>query len=248
MLFANQIWNVADETSAALRNSPLFRTQLAGPQNTVRSYFKIQPTDHRDPHKSIWENHLLMVGPEKVLTALAEEPYVYLTHINTPQQVVIGGDPAGCCRIIQSLKVHSIKAPFNYALHNIAISSEKDSISELLTWPIYKQPDMNLYSASSCQPMIIDPKIIANQIAVGLCTCLDFPKLVQQVYQDGSRIFIELGAGSSCARWINNSLNGKPHAAFSINHKGVDDYSSILRLLARLICHRVPVNLRSIYY
>jgi len=95
--------------------------------------------------------------------------------------------------------------------------------------------------------MPVEQEAIARQIAGGVCTCLDFSGLVQQAYAGGGRIFIELGAGSNCARWVDESLKGKPHAAFSINRKGVDDHASILRLLARLVCHLTQVDLKLLY-
>jgi acyl transferase domain-containing protein len=95
--------------------------------------------------------------------------------------------------------------------------------------------------------MPIDQQKIAEQIAQELCHCLDFPRLINLAYNDGARIFIELGAGSNCARWVNDTLEGQPHAAYSINRKGVDDHASILRLLARMVSQHVPVNLQILY-
>ncbi len=247
MMFADELWTGADDVSSALRDSPLFQTLLAGPQNTVRKYWNIPQKIKEDSQEILWENYLLMASPEKVHNALTSEPRVYLTHINTPNQVVIGGDPASCRRVIDSIRAHSIKAPFNYALHNPAISSEYANLVELLTWPIGRQPTMKLYSAASYQMLQVDSKKTAQGIATGLCTCLDFPRLVRQAHQDGARIFIELGAGSNCTRWIKDTLDGQPHAAFSINQKGVADYSSILKLLARLICHRIPLDLSVLF-
>ena len=77
-------------------------------------------------------------------------------------------------------------------------------------------------------------------------TNLDFPRLVNQAYSDGARIFIELGAGSNCSRWVDESLKDKPHASFSINRKGLDDHSAVLQLLSKLISHHVQVNLSAI--
>ena len=71
--------------------------------------------------------------------------------------------------------------------------------------------------------------------------------MVQAAYADEARIFIELGAGGNCARWINETLQSQPHAAYSINRKGVDDHLSILRLLSRLVAQHVPVNLSVLY-
>jgi PfaB family protein len=247
MMFASRVWTEADGTSQALRESPLFHTRLTGPQNAVREYWNLPTRSESDPHEALWMNYLLMTGPEKVKEALTGEARVYLTHINTPRQVVIGGDPAGCRRVIDRLKCKSLQAPFNYAIHCEPIQSEYDMLTELHSVPVMNQPGMTLYSAATYQPMPIDRQTIAEQIAHELCHCLDFPHLIQLAYNDGARIFIELGAGSNCARWVNDTLQGQPHAAYSINRKGVDDHSSILRLMARMVSQQVPVNLSVLY-
>jgi PfaB family protein len=170
-----------------------------------------------------------------------------LTHINTPRQVVIGGEPSGCRRVIDRLKCKSLLAPFNYAIHCEPIHSEYEMLTELHSVPVMNQPGMTLYSAATYQPMPIDRQTIAKQIAQELCHCLDFPRLTHLAYNDGARIFVELGAGSNCARWVNDSLEGQPHAAYSINRKGVDDHTAILRLVARMVSQQVPVNLSVLY-
>lgn len=247
MMFASRVWTEADGTSRALRESPLFRTRLTGPQNAVREFWNLPTRSESDPHEALWVNYLLMTGPEKVKEALADETRVYLTHINTPRQVAIGGDPAGCRRVIDRLKCKSLQAPFNYAIHCEPIHSEYDKLTELHSVPVMDQPGMILYSAATYQPMPIDRQTIAQQIAHELCNCLDFPRLIQLAYNDGARIFVELGAGSNCARWVNDTLQGQPHAAYSINRKGVDDHSSILRLMARMVSQHVPVNMSVLY-
>ncbi len=247
MMYAGGVWTNGDETSAALQASPLFHTRLAGPQNAIREFWQMPAISQTEGTEALWDNYVLMAEVDRVRQVIAGEQCVYLTHINTPRQVVIGGDPRACRRVIDALKCNALQAPFNYALHCDAMRSEYEELVKLLSWPVANQPDMVLYSAATYQPMPVERQAIARQIAGGLCACLDFPHLVQQAYAGGGRIFIELGAGSNCARWVDESLKGKPHAAFSINRKGLDDHASILRLLARLVCHRTQVDLKLLY-
>ena len=72
---------------------------------------------------------------------------------------------------------------------------------------------------------------------------IDFPRLVNLAYQNGIRVFIELGAGSNCTKWISAALKDEPHLSVSINQVNISDHVSILRLLARLISHKIPLNL-----
>jgi PfaB family protein len=246
MMFASGAWTEADKTSAALRASPLFHTRLAGQQNAIRESWNLPIVSHYDPDNVIFSNFVLMAEPETVNSVIKNENRVFMTHINTPRQVVIAGDPAACHVVIETLKCNSLQAPFNYALHCEAMQSEYPDLQSLLSWPVANQPDMTLYSAADYQAMPIEQNAIAHQIAYGLCHQLDFPRLVNQAFSDGARIFIELGAGSNCSRWVDESLKDKPHAAFSINRKGLDDHAAVLQLLAKLISHHVQLNLSAL--
>jgi len=243
MMFANGIWTQVDESSDALFNSPLFSTRLAGPQNAIREFWNLSTSESTDPKDAIWENYVIMAGPSETKKAMVSEDRVFLTHINTPDQVVIGGDPAAVRRVINSLQCNSLKAPFNYAIHCDAMRSEFNEFKRLLSWSVSNQTEMRLYSAAHYQAMPLNQDEIAEHIAHGLCHPLDFPQLIQSAYSDGARIFIELGAGGNCTRWINESLKDAPHVAFSSNRKGLNDHCAVLQLLARLISHRVPINL-----
>jgi PfaB family protein len=247
MIFAMGVWAAGDAVSERLTRSPLFKTRLSGPQNAVREYWGLPVTEAQQEEEPLWRNYLLMTEAERVQAALENEPRVYLTHINTPRQVVIGGDPAGCLRVIQSLKGNSLMAPFDHALHNPAMKSEYARLAILHDWPLENVPTVNLYTAAHYGRMNLERSEIARNIAAMLCSSLDFPRLIEQVYNEGSRVFIELGAGSNCARWVDESLKGRPHVSVSVNRRGVDDRTSIVRALAVLVSQRVEVNLAPLY-
>jgi PfaB family protein len=244
MLFAMGIWTNGDEISQRLSESDLFRTRLSGAQNAVREYWGVV----EDRKGALWRNYLVMASPERVYAAIQNESRVYLTHINTPRQVVIGGDPDACQRVIQTLRCAHLQAPFNHALHNEAMRSEQRALVELHSSPVVSISQTQLYSAAAYQPLPIEQQQIAESIGHMLCSSLDFPRLIEQVYASGARFFIELGAGSNCAKWVDETLNGKPHTAIGINRRGVDDLTAIVRVLAKLCAHRLNVDLSPLYF
>ncbi len=246
MAFATGVWNSADECSTRLESSPVFVDRLAGPQNAVREAWGL-PAQASPYRSNLWANYVLMSTPEAVMEQVEREERVYMTHINTPRQVVIGGDPAACQRVIAALHCSSLQAPFNYALHCDAMRSEYDGLVFLHTWPVQSIPDVTLYSASGYAPAMITETALGQGIAKALVNPLDFPRLIHQVYSSGIKIFIEVGAGSNCTRWIDETLKDQPHAALSVNRRGADDQTSILRLLSRLISHQVKVDLSPLY-
>jgi PfaB family protein len=248
MMFAMGVWGDGDGPYARLEQSPAFRTRLAGPQNAVRRVWGLPELSALEPAaQPLWSSFVLMARPDDVRTALQDEPRVYLTHVNTPRQVVIAGDPDGCRRVIAALKCTSLKAPFDYALHCEAMRSEEPELARLHTWPVLKDPGVRLYTAAAYAPVVFEPpgtmsEIIAANVGKALCSPLDFPRLVQAAYDGGARVFIELGAGSNCSRWIDECLKGRPHAALAVNRRGATDDASLARLLAKLWVQRVAVS------
>ncbi len=247
MMFAMGVWVAGDAASAHLAQSPLFHSRLAGPQNAVREHWGQPPAPDGTPTEPLWENDFLMAPVDAVEQAVAQEQHVYLTHINTPRQVVIGGERAACRRVINSLHCTSLQAPFDQSLHNPAMRSEQARLAEQHNWPVISTPPASLYSAADYRPLTIEQGQIAQNLGRMLCECLDFPRLVEQVYRDGARLFVEVGAGSNCARWVDETLKGRPHLAVAIDRKGVDDLTAIVRLLAKLVSHRAPLDLSPLY-
>jgi len=145
--------------------------------------------------------------------------------------------------VVSALKCMYLEAPYRHAIHCPPIAAEFNDFLRLHDWPVEKQPDIPVYTAANYAALQYDTKIIAESFANMLTHPVDFPRLVNLAYQDGARIFIELGAGNNCSKWVESVLKGKPHVALSINANNVSDHVSILSLLARLISHRVPMEL-----
>ncbi len=247
MMFALGIWSQGDAARAALEASPLFYNRLAGPQNSVREHWGLPTLKTDTNHDSLWENYILMTTLEKAKQAIKKDDRVYITHINTPRQIVIGGEKKACQRVIASLDCMYLRAPYDYVLHSDVIRSEFDTLVRMNNWPVENNPTTTLYTAANYQSMTLDSNTIAKNIATMLCNRIDFPRLVDTAFENGARVFIELGAGSNCTKWIDSILKKKPHLATSINRVNVEDHVSIYRLIAKLISHQVPIDLSSLF-
>jgi PfaB family protein len=247
MMIASGVMSHGIEGKKQLEESPLFHTRLAGPKNAVREYWGMSPVGADTVDEDLWANYILMTTPEAVVELLDGEEHVFLTHINTPRQVSIAGDRNSCERVIETLHCNALRAPFDYVLHCPAMQSEYPALVDLHSWPVKPVSGVQLYSSADNNVFQIEREAIARKLAKGLCNTVDFPGLTERVYLDGARFFIELGAGSNCTRWIDETLKNQPHCAVSINRRGIDDFNSILRVLARLCSHRLTVDLSSLY-
>ncbi len=247
MMSATGIWNKFGEMSNALNSSTLFGDRLSGAKNCVREFWQLPPVE-KSPDNNFWCNYVVIATPSQVREAIAAENRVYLTQINTAEEVVIAGEPAACERVIKKLGCNAFRAPFDHVIHCEAMASEHEEIASVNTLPIQENwQNLTLYSAANYGTIELESKAIAEGIATGLCKQLDFPRLVNQVNHDGAKIFIETGAGNVCSRWIDKNLSDKEHMTISLNRRGLDDHSSILKALAKLASHQVDLDLSPLY-
>ncbi|MDH6097390.1 PfaB family protein [Anabaenopsis sp. FSS-46] len=246
MMVAQGVWSDFEGGSNTLNSSPLFGDKLSGPKNAVRQYWGLTDTTELQDD-NFWATYVLMATPSQVEECLKHEPRVYLTQINTPEEVLIAGEKTACQRVIKSLGCNSFAAPFDHVIHCKAMGSEYEEIAKVNTLPTQDLPGITFYSAAKYQPIALDSAVIAGSIATALCQQLDFPQLVNRVYDDGAKIFVEAGAGGVCSRWIGKILENKEHITISLNRRGMDDHSSIVKALAKLLSHRVNLDLSPLY-
>lgn len=251
MMAATGVWSDFSQGINAFHTSPLFGDRLSGAKNAVRDFWGL-PRAESGTEDDFWSTYLLMAQKSEVEACLQGESQVYLTQINTPEEVVIAGASPACERVIKALGCNAFRAPFNHAIHCPPMRSEYGEIARLNSLPTQAVPSVKFYLSATYtnlnQPgQIIDPQLIGDSIGKGLTSTLDFPRLVNQVYADGARIFIETGSGNICSRWIDKNLENKPHIAIALNRRGADDHSSLLRALAKLVSHRVQLNLSELY-
>jgi PfaB family protein len=244
MMFAMGIWTQADVMRTSMEASPVFHERVSGPQNAIRDFWNLPKNNGKTGNSPTWANYVLMASYEKVREAILNEDRVYITHINTPRQVVIGGDKNACQRVADAIKCMYLQTPYHHAIHCEPVTSEFDAFMRLNDWPVENKPDIPIYTAANYATLQYDSKSIKRSFAKMLTNPIDFPRLINLAYEGGTHIFIELGAGSNCSKWVEATLKGKPHLSISINQNSVDDHVSILRLLARLVSHQVPVDLK----
>lgn len=246
MMLAQGVWTSFNQSGDTLNSSPLFTTRLSGPKNAIREHWGL-PLVQDSQSEEIWSNYILMCPVAQVREALKQENRVYLALINTPKEVMIGGEIQACQRVIKTLNCDAFPSPINHAIHCEPMRSEYDNFVKLNTLPIQNTPKTVFYSTATYEPITIDSHSIGNNIAKCLCQELDFPRLINRVYDDGYKIFIEVGVGSNCSRWIGQTLQQKEHVTVSVNRRGVDDHISIVKALAKLLSHRVNLDLSPLY-
>ncbi|MBI1242423.1 MAG: PfaB family protein [Nostoc sp. RI_552] len=246
MMVAQGVWSDFEGGSNTLNSSPLFGDKLSGAKNAVRQYWGLKDTRELQGD-NFWATYVLMATPSQVQECLKHEQRVYLTQINTSEEVLIAGEKTACERVIKTLGCNAFPAPFDHVIHCEAMVSEYEEIAKVNSLPTQNLPGITFYSAADYQPILLERNVIASSIATGLCQQLDFPRLVNRIYDDGVKIFVEAGAGGVCSRWISKILENKEHITVSLNRRGMDDHTLIVKALAKLVSHGVNLDLSPLY-
>ncbi|MGW1715360.1 beta-ketoacyl synthase N-terminal-like domain-containing protein [Streptomyces sp. NPDC002156] len=250
MLFATGGWQRSARRDDRISATPLFRDRLSGPRRTVRELWRL-PED--TPDEAVWGSFVLLDSADRITAALSrpDTPYdkVFLTHVNTPREAVIAGEPAQCRALVEELGCPSARSPVGSVMHCPVVDGELAGLAELNDHPTGSPDGLDLLSAydyDSVTAAELERSEVARRIAQTLRGTIDFPRLVRTAYDRGFRYFVEVGPGATCTRWVHDTLGDAAHVAMPVDRRGVPAARSVAQLAARLTAHGLPVDLAAL--
>lgn len=240
--FSFGVWKDRDGMARRLRESTLFTEDLAGPCQAARRTWKLPPEEAVD-----WTLGLVAAPAERVRQALAGEERVYLLIVNTFDECVIGGRRADLERVVSRLGATFIPLRGVTTVHCPVADQVAQRYRELHRFPTTPPEGLRFYSCALGRSYPLDENSVADAILGQALDTVDYPRVVEQLYADGARIFLEMGPGNSCTRMIGRILKDRPHFARAACHPGADAISLILRLLAQCLAEGLPVDVAALY-
>lgn len=246
-MFAALGWKNPHAMSARLANSATFTRQLSGELNTVRKLWNI-PLISQGGAAQIWESYNIKASASQVAAVIGATERVYITIINSDESVVIAGYPADCLAVSTRLGVRAIALNVANAIHSAPAYQEYAQMVALYSMELGTRSRTQFYSTSCYLSVPFSQKAIAVSVAKCLCDPVDFPRLISTLYQQGARVFIEMGAGRALSGYTDKILQASPHLCVAVNGKGCDEQLSYARALAKLVSFGVKANLDSFFY
>jgi acyl transferase domain-containing protein/3-hydroxymyristoyl/3-hydroxydecanoyl-(acyl carrier protein) dehydratase len=241
-LFSFGAWHDRDGMAQRLAASSLFTEQLAGPCLAARQVWGVPAEEEVE-----WLLGLAAAPAEQVQQALVGLQRAYLLIINTPGECVIGGERRQVEELIGRLGCHFLPLRGVTTVHCAVAMPVAQPYRELHRFPTTPPAGIRFYSGAWGKSYELNQERIADAILAQALETVDYPRLVEQLYQDGVRLFLEMGPGNSCSRMIGRILHDRPHLARSACYPGQSATSLVLRLLAQCLAERVPVDLARLY-
>ncbi len=254
MFAANGVWDNPFALVKPTLESRIFSEQISGALTAVRQEWQL---DVRDA--ICWNSFLLRIDADSITPLLQNPAYsrVYLA-IRQGPSCVLAGDEAQCRALIKALGKRGVAANRVTAMHTPAALRVKPELTAFYDRPLsgeLEQPQPIYISAGNEQPLkpaSLERKQIAETIATCFSQPLDVESLLQRARKHGAQLFLEVGADSQTSSII-QAMAGKQLSsdikAFGCDrkHSGAADNKALLKALARLISHRVPLATAALY-
>ena len=175
---------------------------------------------------------------------------VWVANINSPKQTVISGRSAAVDRameIIKSKGVATRRFPIGSAFHSPVVAPANELLKDYLSRVTLNKPAMAVYSNTTARRYPDDTGAVRSLLVDHLVNRVEFVNEIEAMYQDGARIFVEVGPGRVLSGLVSKILKDRPHLALTSNQADTSGLSQLQHLLGQLMVNGIPVNMERLY-
>jgi len=127
------------------------------------------------------------------------------------------------------------------------VSPACEQLKDFLSRIRLNAPRFKVFSNTTANPYPTDPEGITRQLVQHLINRVEFVREIEAMYQDGARIFVEVGPGTVLSGLVDQILADRPHLTVISNQAGRSGLAQLHHLLGQLAVHGVPVKMDRIY-
>lgn len=176
---------------------------------------------------------------------------LYIANDNCPHQIVIVVELADAERVSKHLLAAGVfveRLPYDRGYHTPVFTYICDPLRKFFGSLNIKPPQAALYGCTTAKLFPTQPKEIVDLAADTFARPIVFRDMIEQMYADGARIFIEAGPGNNTTGFVDDILRGKPHLAVATNVPRRSGISGLNHALGLLAVNQVPINFEHLYH
>ncbi|WP_421793797.1 beta-ketoacyl synthase N-terminal-like domain-containing protein [Hydrocarboniphaga effusa] len=161
---------------------------------------------------------------------------VAISHDNCPHQVIACGRRAAIEIVADRLKQARIfvqTLPIVSGFHSPLFASHLQPYREFFESAALHEPKVAVWSATTAAKF---PAAMVDKQQLAIAHLLEpvrFRSLIESLYDDGARVFVQVGTGS-LAGFIDDTLSGRPHQAIQANRDDRSGLAALQQLCAAL--------------
>src|SRR5579862_1690256 len=180
----------------------------------------------------------------------ASDGKLYIALDNCIHQVVLCGPEPVVDRLVTVLTPKGAicqKLPFARAYHTPWFEVFSKPLKQHFDRLRIGKAQTALYSCVTAGPYPDDPEEIRSLAAVQWSSTVRFRETIQDMHQDGVRLFLEIGPRGNLTGFTDDVLRAKPHAAIPSNVQHRSGIVQLHHMLGQLVAHGLSPKLEHLY-
>jgi acyl transferase domain-containing protein len=172
-----------------------------------------------------------------------------ISHDNCPHQILMCGRADSIDTALDRLREAGVlcqKLPFKSGFHSPLFADFLAPHRVHFEGLELGVPIKPLWSATTCAPYPQDPNEIRALAIDHLVRPVRFRELLLALYEQGARVFVQVGTGS-VAHFVEDTLRGRPHVAISANVKDQTGMEQLRRMAATLLVEGVDMRVWDLF-
>ena len=175
---------------------------------------------------------------------------VVVANHNGPEQVVLSGtvedidDAEGRCReagfTVSRLAVAT-------AFHSPVVADAADTFARVLAEHQIGSPRLPVYSNVTAARHESSGESIRDGLTAQLSNRVRFAEMVERMYADGARTFVEVGPGSVLSDLAGRILDGREHRSIALDRRGSTGLRAFLEGIGALAAAGQPMDLTALW-
>jgi acyl transferase domain-containing protein/NAD(P)H-dependent flavin oxidoreductase YrpB (nitropropane dioxygenase family)/NAD(P)-dependent dehydrogenase (short-subunit alcohol dehydrogenase family) len=189
-------------------------------------------------------------GVEAVEEFLKGKEQLWVANVNAPQQTIISGSRSEVEEAIKrfgALGIQAARIPVSCAFHSPMVAHASRPLMDFISRLRLGAPRLKVFSNVTAHPYPESGELVSQQLIQHLVSRVDFVRQIEAMYEEGARIFVEVGPGKVMTGLTRQILGERPHLAVISNQAGRSGLVQIQHLLAQLIVQGLTVKTESPY-
>jgi acyl transferase domain-containing protein/NAD(P)H-dependent flavin oxidoreductase YrpB (nitropropane dioxygenase family)/NAD(P)-dependent dehydrogenase (short-subunit alcohol dehydrogenase family) len=184
-----------------------------------------------------------------VESAIQDIADVVIANHNAPEQIIISGSKeaiAKASEILANAGKSVVQIPVAAAFHSPYVKLAQSDLAKVIDSLNWQEGDGIVYSNNTAKPHDNNIAKIKVAMAEHLVASVEFVKQIEQMYEDGARVFLELGPKNVLTKLVGQILGGKPHTAIAFDDKG-RGITGMLHAFSGLLCAGVSLDVNALF-
>lgn len=179
---------------------------------------------------------------ETIRRAAEKYDSVFVMIVGSTEDVILTGERSALRRLVEELGFVANELNVANYIHTPVVAHLADRFrSGLMATDLrLAKLDYTIFSSQFLKPMDNTVEMMAENTTRLVTQTVDFAAAVQELYNLGGRIFIDLSTNQMCGTWAGNTLKPRPDAQVATLYGAADPADLLLNLCAALLAGNVP--------